>query len=71
MPLSNDLNGSRKTILIVDDSVMNIKILADALKPEYEVRFAMNGPDALVFAQSDSPPDLYLAGCYDARNGRI
>lgn len=58
MPLSNDLNGSRKTILIVDDSVMNIKILADALKPEYEVRFAMNSPDALVFAQSDSPPDL-------------
>lgn len=57
---SNHIQGTLKRVLIVDDSVLNIKILADALKPEFELVFAMNGPDALNFAQSDLPPDIIL-----------
>ncbi len=51
---------NRPKILIVDDSPFNIKILAECLKPEYESHFAMNGRDAIRFAQSEPRPDLIL-----------
>ncbi len=50
----------KQTVLIVDDVPMNIKILGDALKADYSVRFATNGQKALDIITSDSPPDLVL-----------
>lgn len=47
-------------ILIVDDVITNIKVLAEILKPDYGIRFAKNGLEALKIARSDSPPDLIL-----------
>lgn len=51
---------SRKKILLVDDSMLNLMILMDALKDEYEVFKATNGQDAISIAKSDNPPDLIL-----------
>ena len=48
------------TVLIVDDVPTNVKILAVALRDEYRVKVASNGPDALQAAQSDPQPDLIL-----------
>ena len=50
----------RPKILFVDDIPMNIKVLVEALKEDYKVTFARSGPEALDFAQNDSPPDLIL-----------
>lgn len=50
----------RRKILLVDDSMLNLMILMDALKDEYEVFTATNGEDAITVAESDNPPDLIL-----------
>lgn len=50
----------RQKILIVDDAPSDIKILREALKSDYEIAFATNGPDALGVARSGEPPDLVL-----------
>jgi len=47
-------------ILIVDDEIMNLKVLADLLKDEYEPVLARSGEKALEHAFSDFPPDLIL-----------
>lgn len=57
---STHFENRRDRILIIDDSIFNIKILAEALKPEFEARFAMNGADALKLSRSDPSPDLIL-----------
>ncbi len=51
---------SKQTILIVDDMPVNIKLLTETLKSEYEICFATNGPDALEITNSDNSPDLVL-----------
>jgi putative two-component system response regulator len=51
---------SKQTILIVDDVLVNIKLLTGTLKSEYEICSATNGLDALEIASSDNPPDLIL-----------
>ncbi len=51
---------SKPTVLIVDDIPMNIKILGDALKSDYTVRFATDGTKALEIATSSPTPDLIL-----------
>jgi len=48
------------TILIVDDEPANIRILAELLKSEYNLRSATSGEKALSIALSDEPPDLIL-----------
>jgi len=48
------------TILVVDDTVSNLTLLTDLLKPIYRVKPATNGATALKIAQSDDPPDLIL-----------
>ncbi len=53
-------NISRQKILIIDDVVLNIKALTEALKSEYEICFATNGPEGLEIASSDDAPDLVL-----------
>jgi adenylate cyclase len=48
-----------KTILIVDDSPTNIKIL-DELLSDFRKKVATNGEKAIEIASSDDPPDLIL-----------
>lgn len=50
----------RKTILLVDDTPDNIKLLKSLLKDEFKTKIATNGEKALSIAFSDSPPDLIL-----------
>lgn len=50
----------KQKVLIVDDELINIKILEEILKIDYEVNFTMNGPDTLEIATSNDPPDLIL-----------
>lgn len=43
---------SRKpVVLVVDDTVANIRILDDLLRSDYTVRVATNGPTALRLAE--------------------
>ncbi len=54
-------NDQRKrTVLIVDDEPVNIAILAEALKNEYRILVATNGPDAIDRALTEPHPDLIL-----------
>ncbi len=50
----------KKTILIVDDTPENIKILAQILKSDYRLVVAKSGPEALKIAGAAEPPDLIL-----------
>ncbi len=50
----------RQTVLIVDDSLFNIQIIADILKEDCAVVTARNGVDALRIASSEPHPDLIL-----------
>lgn len=51
---------SAATILIVDDEPTNLSILANLLRPEYQVRAANSGESALRAAASEPRPDLML-----------
>jgi len=51
--------NSRQTIMIVDDTEMNIAILVEALQDDYEVIVAINGLDAIKLLK-DQKPDLIL-----------
>ena len=50
----------KKRILIVDDTLSNIKILNDLLRDEYNISIATNGHDALEIVESSDHPDLIL-----------
>lgn len=52
--------SNKSTILIVDDSPTNIKVLGESLKSLYRVRLATNGSKALEIAGSPDPPDIIL-----------
>ena len=51
--------AKKPTILLVDDELINIKILADILKSNYEVVFATGGQDGVRMA-SELIPDVIL-----------
>ncbi|MBF0447439.1 MAG: PleD family two-component system response regulator [Magnetococcales bacterium] len=51
----NELDRSKPSILIVDDSPTNIKVLADALKDDYYVRVATDGINALEIVKKNKP----------------
>jgi len=51
---------SKKIILIVDDVSENIEILGNLLSPNYQIKVALNGFDALLIANGDEQPDLIL-----------
>lgn len=53
-------NDNLPTVLIVDDVPTNVKILADALRAEYRIKVATNGPGCPRAAQSQLIPDLVL-----------
>jgi diguanylate cyclase (GGDEF)-like protein len=54
------MSDEKPLILIVDDTPANIQVLAEALRTEYRVKVATNGPTALELAQRDGGPDLVL-----------
>ncbi|BBD07395.1 adenylate/guanylate cyclase domain-containing protein [Desulfovibrio ferrophilus] len=51
--------GEKSRILLVDDTPVNIKLLADLLREDYILSVATNGADALELAAKDRP-DLVL-----------
>jgi putative two-component system response regulator len=51
---------TKKKILIVDDTPVNIRVLVEALKNDYKLSIATNGKVALDYAMADQPPDLVL-----------
>ncbi len=50
----------KQTILIVDDAVANIEILAETLGNDYEILFAVSGKEALEIASNQSPDLIIL-----------
>ncbi|GAA4256521.1 response regulator [Azospirillum formosense] len=52
--------ASKATILIVDDTPDNLKLLSGLLKESYRVRVANNGRKALEIAAASPAPDLIL-----------
>ena len=58
-------------ILIVDDTPANIQVLADALRGDYRVKVATNGPTALELACRDGGAGSRPARRHDARHGRL
>ena len=50
----------KETILIVDDTPDNLAILGELLMPNYQVRVANSGHNALIAADIDPLPDLIL-----------
>ena len=46
------MKNEKKEILIIDDSVENIKVLIELLKPEYNVSFAINGKKGIELAKT-------------------
>ncbi len=57
--MPHTLETDRASLLIVDDDVTVIQVLAKALAGVGSVRYALNGADALRLAESD-PPDVIL-----------
>ncbi|WP_219845999.1 response regulator [Maribrevibacterium harenarium] len=50
----------KKTVLVVDDEPLNIKILAELLGDNYRVTVAKNGEQAIQRARATPAPDLIL-----------
>ncbi|MBF0129730.1 MAG: two-component system response regulator [Alphaproteobacteria bacterium] len=57
-----DMNAfaERATILVVDDTPDNLKLMSGLLKDLYRVKIANGGAKALSIAASETPPDLIL-----------
>ncbi len=59
--MSNSLDFTQKaTVLVVDDTLDNLTLMAGLLKDLYKVKIANSGEKAIKFTQSESPPDLIL-----------
>ena len=52
--------SKKQRILIVDDAPINIRLLKELFKNEYEVDVATNGTEALELAYGEDQPDLIL-----------
>lgn len=53
------MSDTRQTILIIDDTPINIRVLSELFEQECEIVFATNGEDGLRLAHTDRP-DLIL-----------
>lgn len=51
---------TRNTILVVDDTVENLSLMAAILKDDYKVKVANNGEKAMTIANLEPQPDLIL-----------
>ena len=54
------IQSTKQTVLVVDDTPDNIKILNGILRSDYKVKAALSGEKALDIAQSESQPDIIL-----------
>ncbi|QWR77548.1 hybrid sensor histidine kinase/response regulator [Candidatus Magnetomonas plexicatena] len=54
------MTDSKQKILVVDDERLNIDVLVDILRADYNVVVAKNGQEALRRAASAQPPELIL-----------
>jgi putative two-component system response regulator len=54
------ISTQKSTILVVDDTPDNLKLMSGLLKDDYKVKIVNSGEFALEIAQSESPPDLIL-----------
>ncbi|MDR3354691.1 MAG: response regulator, partial [Synergistaceae bacterium] len=54
-----ELNETRSSVLIVDDTELNVDILVDALGGRYDIQVAFDGESALAIV-AESPPDIIL-----------
>lgn len=52
--------AGKQTVLVVDDSPVNLQMLEILLQDEWNVKVATNGKTALQIASSEDPPDLIL-----------
>jgi sigma-B regulation protein RsbU (phosphoserine phosphatase) len=50
----------KKSVLVVDDTPANIKVLMETLKDDYRIVAAVNGQRALQLAASEPTPDIIL-----------
>jgi putative two-component system response regulator len=50
----------RPTVLVVDDTPDNLKLMSGLLKDRYRVKIANSGEKALAIASAEAPPDLIL-----------
>ncbi|MFA6940044.1 MAG: response regulator [Clostridiaceae bacterium] len=55
-----DINYKKQTILVVDDSRLNLTYLSNLLINQYNVKTAANGEEALRIIFSENSPDLVL-----------
>jgi putative two-component system response regulator len=53
-------NTARQTVLVVDDTPMNIEILGRLLQQDYRVKVANDGRSALIAARNTPKPDIIL-----------
>ncbi len=54
------LQRNRATVFMVDDDPLAIEVLAEALGSEFDIRFAINGAQALQLLEQGTPPELIL-----------
>ena len=59
-PSSATDQPTRATVLVVDDTPVNLTLMADLLAPHYRVRVAASAQRALDIAQGLQPPDVIL-----------
>ena len=52
--------AAQKSILIVDDTPINIGVISGALKDSFKTKVATNGERALAIASGEDKPDLIL-----------
>lgn len=52
--------SEKQTILVVDDTPVNIDVLSELLRGEFKVKAALNGKKALTIASSEPRPDMIL-----------
>lgn len=55
-----DSDQKTHTVLVVDDTRENLRVIGESLSPRYRVRVANSGERALQVANSDPRPDLIL-----------
>ena len=51
---------NKPTVLIVDDTAINLEVLVEILRDDYRTKVATNGPRAIALAASSPCPDLIL-----------
>ncbi|HEX4872219.1 MAG TPA: diguanylate cyclase [Nevskiaceae bacterium] len=60
LPCPLDDSAPRPLVLVVDDHPANVRLVIEALQPEMEVVFALNGERALERLQQPPPPEVLL-----------